>query len=506
MNEMAGGFGPETDGAAETPGAATHLDVLIVGAGISGIGAGWHLRKLRPDTRFAMLEAQDGFGGTWLTHRFPGARSDSDLFTFGYGFKPWIGPPIATRAEILSYLAEVIEEADLGPAILYGHRVLSAAWDTAEARWTVTAERLEDGARRVFTAGFLWMCQGYYRHDRPYVPDWPGMADFKGRIVHPQAWPEDLDVAGQRVVVIGSGATAATLVPALAEEAGSVTMLQRTPTFFIAQRNANELADTLRALDVDPVWIHEIIRRKVEADQAEFVRRTREEPDAVRADLIAGVKAYLGDAVPVEPHFAPPYRPWSQRVAYVPDGDLFRALAAGRAEVVTDRIARFTEAGILLESGRELEADVIATATGFDLCPLGDIAVEIDGVPLDFAGCLTWRGVMFEGVPNMALVFGYLRASWTLRADLVSGFVCRLLDEMAARQARVVRVAPPVPPKAVRPWIDPADFNPGYVMRGLHLLPRADADDPEWSHTQDYPRDKVDFPAVGFDAPAFRFA
>jgi cation diffusion facilitator CzcD-associated flavoprotein CzcO len=476
------------------------FDVLIVGAGISGIGAAWHLQQHHPDKRFVILESQAGYGGTWRTHRYPGIRSDSDLFTFGYGFKPWMGKPIASAAEIQQYLGEVIDDSDLAPHIRYGHAVSSAQWSSEDRRWTVSATH--DGQVQRFTARFLFMCQGYYRHAEGYMPQWPGMDSFGGRIVHPQTWPEDLDLAGKKVVVIGSGATAATLIPAIAGTCAHVTMLQRSPTFFITGRNANELADMLRQLDIPAEWTHEIVRRKVLFDQAAFTRRCAAEPEAVRKELLAGVRAALGPGheAEVEQHFNPRYRPWQQRIAFVPDGDLFKAVREGQASVVTDQIESFEPAGIRLKSGALLQADVIVSATGFNLSVLGDARFSIDGQPLDFANTVGWRGAMFSGVPNMAWVFGYFRASWTLRADLLSGFVCRLLQHMDDRGASVV--TPTLRPQdqgmALKPWVEPENFNPGYMQRGIDLLPRQGSQGP-WLHRQDYAQDKVELPQADLE-------
>lgn len=484
-----------------------HFDVLIVGAGISGVGGAYHLTQQCPGTRFVVLEGQDSFGGTWLTHKYPGIRSDSDLHTFGYRFKPWTGVPIATAEEILSYMREVIEENDLAPHIRYRHRIAAAEWSSRDNLWTIDAVRTDTGERFRFTANFLWMCQGYYRHREGYTPQWPGMTDYQGRIVHSETWPEDLDYKGKTVLVIGSGATAATLVPAMAAECEHITMLQRSPTYFRAGRNAIELAEQLRELQVDEVWIHEIVRRKILHDQALFTRRTFEEPETVRKELIDAVRAQLGSDYDVETHFTPKYRPWRQRLAFVPDGDLFQGIRSGKASVVTDEIERFTEQGVLLKSGQELKADIIVTATGFNLSVLGDIAFVIDGKALDFASTVTWRGMMFTGVPNMVWVFGYFRASWTLRSDLVADFVCRLLKHMERKGARKVEVAlrPEDRDMKLLPWIDAENFNPGYMQRGMHLLPRR-GDKPEWAHTQDYWNEKDQIPATDLDDPAFVYA
>ncbi|MFZ4602611.1 MAG: flavin-containing monooxygenase, partial [Caulobacterales bacterium] len=351
---------------AQAPGQAAHVDVLIVGAGISGVGAAWHLKHQRPEKSFVVLEAKETFGGTWVTHTYPGVRSDSDLYTFGYRFKPWVGPPIASAGEILTYMGEVIADGGLDAHIRYGHRIESAAWSTADKAWTVRA-RTSDGVEHVFTASFLWMCQGYYRHDAGYLPDWPGLETYEGRLIHAQVWPDDLDLSGKRVLVIGSGATAATVVPAIAGACANVTLLQRSPTYFVAGRNDNELANLLRKLQIDETWIHEIVRRKVLFDQAEMMRRCREEPETATAQLLAGVAAMLPPGYDVATHFTPNYRPWRQRIAFVPNGDLFQGIASGRAGVVTGHIERVTPKGVLLKSGETLEADVIIAATGFNL-------------------------------------------------------------------------------------------------------------------------------------------
>ena len=482
------------------------FDVLIVGAGISGVGGAYHLTKQRPGTSFVVLDGLDSFGGTWWMHRYPGIRSDSDLHTFGYRFKPWTGPPIASAEEILKYMGDVIEENDLDRHIRYNHRITSAQWSSVDNRWTITATRTNTGEQRFFTANFLWMCQGYYRHSEGYTPEWPGMEAYQGDIVHPQTWPEDLEYVGKNVVVIGSGATTATLVPAIAADCEHVTVLQRSPTYFIPGRNKIELAETLRELDVDEEWIHEIVRRKILHDQATFTRRSFEEPEKVKQELLDGVRSILGPEYDMESHFTPSYRPWRQRIAFVPDGDLFHGIASGKASVVTDEIDRFTEHGILLKSGEELQADIIVTATGFNMSVLGDIDFAIDGKPLDFSETVNYRGMMFTGVPNLLWVFGYFRASWTLRADLLSDFVCRLLAHMEESGSKRVSVTlrPEDEDMDLLPWIDPENFNPGYLMRAMSLLPKR-GDKPEWQHTQDYWREKDDIPAINLNAPEFLY-
>ncbi|MEH2557880.1 cation diffusion facilitator CzcD-associated flavoprotein CzcO [Bradyrhizobium algeriense] len=487
-----------------SPRASAHFDVLIAGAGISGVGAAYHLTTQCPGTSFVALEAQKTFGGTWTTHRYPGIRSDSDLHTFGYRFKPWTSAPIASAAEILKYMGEVIEENDLAPHIRYQHTITSAKWSSEENLWTIEATRTDTGENLRFTTNFFWMCQGYYRHTEGYTPEWKDMARFKGRIVHPQKWPEDLDYKNKRMIVIGSGATAATLIPALAGDCAHVTMLQRSPTYFRTGRNAIEIAEELRKLQVDETWIHEITRRKILFDQDAFTRKTFAEPEAAKKDLLSAVEAYLGKDYDIATHFTPKYRPWRQRIAFIPDGDLFQGIKSGKASVVTDEIDRFTEKGILLKSGKELEADIIVTATGFNLCANGDIEFAIDGKPLDFADTVTYRGMMFTGVPNLVWVFGYFRASWTLRVDLVADFVCRLLTHMKETGAK--KVTPALRPEdhnmPLLPWIDPENFNPGYMMRGMHLLPKR-GEKPEWQHNQDYWAEKDEFPAIDLKDKAF---
>jgi cation diffusion facilitator CzcD-associated flavoprotein CzcO len=483
---------------------AEHFDVLIVGAGISGVGAAYHLTKQSPGKSFVVLETQDSFGGTWWTHRYPGIRSDSDLHTFGYRFKPWTSAPIATAAEILAYMGDVIQENDIGRHIRYLHKINTASWSSTENLWTLEVTRTDTNEAVRFTTNFLWMCQGYYRHSEGYTPEWDGMAAFKGQIIHPQTWPEDLDYVGKKVIVIGSGATAATLIPAMAADCAHITMLQRSPTYFRTGRNAIALAEELRELGIEEEWIHEIVRKKILHEQDLFTRRSFTEPEVVKQELLSAVRAHLGSDYDVETHFTPSYRPWRQRIAFVPDADLFKGISSGKASVVTDEIERFTETGILLKSGKALEADIIITATGFHLNVLGDIAFTIDRKPLVFSDTVTYRGMMFTGVPNMAWVFGYFRASWTLRADLVGDFVCRLLNHMEARGAR--RVMPALRPEdkdmKLLPWIDPENFNPGYVMRGMHLLPKR-GDKPEWQHTQDYWTEKDEWPAIDLDNGTF---
>ena len=480
-----------------------HFDVVIVGAGISGVGAGYHLQDQCPEKSFVILEGLENFGGTWWMHRYPGIRSDSDLYTFGYRFKPWMGAPIATAEEILKYMGEVIEENHLDDHIRYRHRITDASWNSEDCIWTVEGTRGDTGESVHFTCNFLWMCQGYYRHSEGYTPKWDGMDTFKGKIVHPQTWPADLDYKDKNVLVIGSGATTATVVPAIANDCKHVTVLQRSPTYFIPGRNANPMADELRRLDIDESWIHEIVRRQILFNQAEFTRRAREQPENVKEELLNGVRAYLSEEE-VQQHFTPRYRPWQQRIAFVPDGDIFKGIESGKASIVTDEIDSFTEKGVLTKSGEWIQADIVITATGFNLCVLGDINFAVDGKPVDFADTVTYRGMMFTGVPNMAWIFGYFRASWTLRVDLISDFVCRLLHHMDEKGVK--SVVPALRPEdkgmKIGNWMDEENFNPNYLMRSMDIMPRA-GDKPEWQHTQDYWRERQEIPAIDLDDPVF---
>jgi len=481
-------------------GAIEHLDVLIVGAGISGIDAAYHLQQMCPDKSFVLLESQTSFGGTWHLHKFPGIRSDSDLFTFGYSWKPWTGVPIATAQEILKYLEEAIDEEDIRRHIRYRQQVKSAVWSSADRCWSLTVLNLENQEQVQITCNFLWMCQGYYKQSNGHLPEYPGVERYRGQIVHPQTWPDDLDYDDKRVVVIGSGATAATLIPAIAGKCTHVTMLQRSPTYFYARPRNDELATQLRQLEIPDEWTHEILRRKYLADAQAVTRRSFEEPDALKKDLIAGAQAYLGDDFDVDPHFTPRYRPWRQRLAVVPDGDLFKAIRSGEASVVTDNIETFVENGILLKSGDLLEADIVVSATGFDLSVLGDIDFEIDGRLLDFADCWAHRGILFSGVPNLAWIFGYLRNSWTLRADLIAEFVCRLLNHMDEHGSGVVtpqlRTEDADMPEL--PFVDPENFNAGYLTRSMHLMPKQ-GDRQPWVFSQNYYDERNEIPAADLD-------
>lgn len=475
-----------------------HFDVLIAGAGISGIGSAYHLQQQCPGRTYAILEMKDTFGGTWETHKYPGVRSDSDLYTFGYRFKPWVGAPIASGQAILDYMGEVIVENGIEGHIRYGHRIEKCSYSRDTDLWTVEARKTATGETVVFTCNFLWMCQGYYDHEKPYIPDWQGLEDYKGDFVHAQLWDPEYDYSGKRVLVIGSGATAATVIPQFAEKAAHVTMLQRSPTYFYCSENKNELADRLREVGVDEPTVHRVVRQQIMYDQDQLTRRCQTEPDAVFEDLKELVRVFTGDPdFPFEPHFTPKYRVWQQRLAFCPEGDIFRAAKAGKLTVVTDTIDRFTANGVHTASGEEIEADLIVAATGFRLSVMGDIPFEVDGAPVNWHDTVTYRGMMFTGVPNMAWVMGYFRASWTLRVDMMGDFICNLLNHMAQIGAKRVEVAlrPEDEEMELHPWIEADNFNPGYLMRGLDQLPRR-GDKPEWRHNQDYWAERDEIPVI----------
>jgi monooxygenase len=478
----------------------TDFDVVIVGAGISGIGAAHHLREQCVGTSFVVLESKATFGGTWHTHTYPGVRSDSDLFTFGYRFKPWVGAPIASGVEILRYLEETIQESDLASHIRYHHRIVAAQWSSTSQQWSLDVARSDTDELVTFTTRFLWMCQGYYHHAKGYTPEWEGMERFEGDIVHPQNWPTGYDCSNKKVVVIGSGATAATLIPALVDEVEHITMLQRSPTFFIVRPNTNEVADMLRQLEIPDEWTHEIVRRKIVQDHEMISSFAREYPEMAREFLINEIRALLPEGFDVHKHFNPAYRPWQQRIAVLPDGDLFAGIRSGKASVVTDEIETFTESGLRLKSGETLSADVVITATGFDLSVLGDVSFTVDGTPFDAADAVTYRGIMFTGLPNLAYVFGYFRASWTLRADLISDFVCRVLNHLD--ELGVSSVVPALTEReadmTLGPWVDPDNFNPGYLTRSMHLMPKQGSRMP-WRLPHEYLVEKVELPGTDLD-------
>jgi len=483
-----------------------HFDVLIVGAGISGVGSAYHLQEQCPDKSYVILEMKDTFGGTWETHKYPGIRSDSDLYTFGYRFKPWVGEPIAKADKILAYMQEVIEENHIDQHIRYGHRIVGCSWSSDKNLWAVRALRLEDNQELEFTCNFLWMCQGYYDHENPYLPEWQGMADYKGLFIHAQQWDPSIDYTGKKVLVIGSGATAATVVPEFAEKAEHVTMLQRSPTYFYCQENRNELADRLREIGIDEPTIHRVVRAQIMHDQNLMTERCKTEPDAVFEELKALIRFYAGDDFEFEPHFTPKYRVWQQRLAFCPEGDVFKAAASGKLTVVTDTLDTFTEKGVRTASGEEIEADIICACTGFRLSVMGEIPFEVDGKAVDWHDTINYRGMMFTGVPNLVWVFGYFRASWTLRVDMLGDFVCDLLkhiDDIGAKRVDVT-LREEDEGMEILPWIEEDNFNPNYLMRDIDRLPQR-GDKPEWRHNQDYWRERDEIPATVLDGDEFLY-
>ncbi|TCK24546.1 flavin-containing monooxygenase [Pseudonocardia endophytica] len=477
-----------------------HVDVLIIGAGVSGIGAAHRLRTQFPDRTFLMLEAQEARGGTWWTHQYPGARSDSDLFTYGYRHKPWRGKSIAAGGAIMEYLDEVIDEDGFADRIRYHHRVTALSWSSGENRWTADVERTDTGERLQVTATFLWMCQGYYNHDDPYTPEWPGTERFEGTIVHTQAFPADLDYEGKKVLVIGSGATAATVVPAMARSASHVTMLQRSPSYWFPSPTTHELAAMLEPLDLPDEWTHEILRRQYITQYDWLASASRDTPAEAHEFLMETIKPLLPEGTDVERHFTPSYRPWQQRIVIVPDGDFFESMRDGTVSVVTDTISEFTEKGVQISSGEVLEADVIVTATGFNLAVLGDIPFTVDGEAVDFSQRVTWRGLMISGVPNMAYAFGYFRHSWTLRVDLVNDVVERIFGRMAERGASVVepQLRPGDEDMPLLPWVAEDNFNAGYVMRGRDKMFRQGDRDP-WTHMHEHDHERAVLPEADLD-------
>ncbi len=462
-----------------------HVDVLILGAGLSGIGAACHLETDRPGTTYAILEARDAMGGTWDLFRYPGVRSDSDMFTLGYSFEPWVeAEAIADGPSILAYIRSTAAKHGVEDRISYGRRAVAASWSTPDARWTVEVEHTGTGEREQVTCGFLWANTGYYRYDEGYRPHWDGEDRFGGRIVHPQHWPEDLDYAGKRVVVIGSGATAVTLVPAMAEQAAQVTMLQRSPTYVVSRPGTDRIADSARR-HLPAKTAHGVIRWKNVLLTHLSFQLSRRNPDFVKKGIRKGVVAALPEGYDVDTHFRPRYNPWEQRLCLVPDGDLFEAISAGRADVVTDTIDTFTETGIRLASGAELPADVVVTATGLNLQFLGGIVLDVDGEAVAPGDTVVYKGMMLCGVPNLAETFGYTNASWTLKADLTAEYVCRLLDTMDACGMRQATPHPPDPSLPTEPFID---FSSGYVTRAVDELPKQGVTAP-WRLHQNYLRD-----------------
>lgn len=480
--------------------APEYVDVLVVGAGLSGVCAGYYLQKHCPQKTYALVEARDSIGGTWDLFRYPGIRSDSDMYTLGYSFRPWReGKAIADGASILNYVRETAAVYGIDRRIRFGLRVSTANWSSQDNAWTVTARGAE--GVRVFVAKFLFMCSGYYDYDHGYLPEFPGIQDFRGQVIHPQHWPEGLDYRNQRVVVIGSGATAVTLVPALAKDAAHVTMLQRSPTYMISRPDRDTIALALRRLLPEQL-AYDVARFKNVLLQWLFYQVSQRWPTLVRRKLLAEVAQLLTVELDVEKHFGPDYHPWDQRVCLVPNADLFEAINAGRASVVTDRIVRFDASGIELESGLHLDADIVVTATGLNLLPLGGVTFSVDGEPIHLPEKVSYRGIMLSDVPNAAQATGYTNASWTLKAELACAYVCRLLNYMDKIGARSVTPRLDDPSMQLEPLIN---LKAGYVLRAVDKFPRQGSKAP-WKLYQNYLLDLLllKFGAVDDRALEFR--
>ena len=462
------------------------FDVLIVGAGLSGIGAAYHLQTECPGKSFVILEARSASGGTWDLFRYPGVRSDSDMFTLGYRFRPWRGAKaIAEGPSILRYIRETATEHGIDRKIRFGHKVIRACWSSQDARWMVEAT---DGSGETvrFGCNFLYMCSGYYDYSEGYMPGWPGMERFRGQIVHPQKWPENLQYHGKRIVVIGSGATAVTLVPALADSAAHVTMLQRSPTYIVARPSQDVIANFLRKFLPARV-AYAIVRWKNVLIGMYFYGLARRRPDYMRQGILNLVRKELGPKYDVEKHFSPRYNPWDQRLCLVPDSDLFATIRAGKASIVTDEIETFTETGLRLRSGDEIEADIIVTATGLRLKLLGGTQIVVDGAPVEMSRTLGYKGVMFSDLPNFASAFGYTNASWTLKADLTAAYVCRLLNYMDERGYAACTPRRRDPEIVEEPMVN---FTSGYFLRASASLPKQGSKKP-WRLYQNYALDTL---------------
>lgn len=464
-----------------------HVDVLIVGAGLSGIGAAYHLQTESPGRSYLILEGREAIGGTWDLFRYPGIRSDSDMYTLGYRFKPWPhANAIADGPTILSYIRETAAENGIDKKIRFGHKVKGASWSSADAKWTVEVERVPTGETLRLSCNFLFMCSGYYRYDAGYTPEFPGIERFAGRVVHPQKWTPDIDYAGKRVVVIGSGATAMTLVPEMAKDAAHVVMLQRSPTYVVARPAKDPIALKLRRwLPAKAAYM--LTRWKNVLLGMYFYKLAKSKPERAKKFILDMVRSAIGSKVDVAKHFTPRYNPWDQRICLVPDGDLFRALHSGRASVVTDQIDTFTETGIKLRSGEELAADLIVTATGLVLSSFGDMALTVDGRRVEGPKTFGYKGMMYSDVPNLASSFGYTNASWTLKCDLTCEYVCRLLNHMAKHGYRQCTPRNNDPTLVAEPWLD---FSSGYVQRAIEQLPRQGSKKP-WKLYQNYIRDLI---------------
>lgn len=462
-------------------------DVVIVGAGISGISAAYHLQSTCPTKTYAILESRASMGGTWDLFKYPGVRSDSDMYTLGFGFKPWCeSKSIAHGATILGYVKEAAQEHRIDEQIHYDHRLEAASWSDEDATWTLTVRHGTEAIE--LRCNFMMMCSGYYDYEHPHDPGLDGLNDFAGTLVHPQHWPAGLDYANKRIAVIGSGATAMTLVPALAEDAASVTLIQRSPTYVVSRPSEDNLARRLNRW-LPTKWGYALTRFKNVQMQRYVYHKTRTAPEDIKRKLLAGVRHALGPDYDVERHFTPTYNPWDQRLCLIPDGDLFEAIRANKARMVTERIQRVIANGVALESGEVVEADILVTATGLKLLWFGGARIEVNGAPVEFSQTFTYKGMMYSGVPNLVHTFGYVIASWTLRADLTSAYACRVIDHMDRLGVRQVtpRLRDADEEMAVRPWIE--DFLPGYIRRSLHEFPKQGGGAP-WVNSQNFAYDK----------------
>ena len=485
--------------------APPHVDVLVVGAGISGIGAGYYLQTQCPDRSYTIIEGRADLGGTWDLFRYPGIRSDSDMFTLGYKFKPWKSEKaIADGPSILAYVRETAEEYGIDQHIEFNQLATAAHWSTESSTWTVTTTHAVTGETQQRTCSFLFMCSGYYSYKAGYEPDFPGSESFAGTIVHPQKWPEDLDYTDKRVVVIGSGATAVTLVPAMASRAEHVTMLQRSPSYVVQRASVDPVAQRLRKALPEKA-AHAAIRWKNVRYVDYVYEKTRTNPSLVRKRLLAELRNAMGPDYDIDTHFTPSYEPWDQRLCLIPDGDLFEALKSGDATVVTDHIDTFTETGIRLHSGDELAADIIVTATGLQLVTLGEMDFFVDGTQVDFSKTWTYRGMGYSDIPNLVSTFGYINASWTLRVDLTCSYVAQLLNYMSSIGAKrcTPRLRESDQDMAERPFID--DFSSGYMQRMMPLLPKQ-GDRQPWLNTQRYVTDKAELRKAKIDDGVMRFS